>query len=243
MKDRKAFLRKMSFGPVTRDRIVKICNNIELQDRVAMNELEISLLHIEADLATYRRLAYLPAERKSIISKRKKLQSALAKLDKVLEDEMDVLLEVLPKKALQEIGLLLARETIEDVLGEHAPDYLRGYDRKSEHEAAGIEYGHLFIRHIVSRILGPIRDWTEENRQNVGGTPPDYRRRFIIRELAKEALGIIGTNPTGSTNSPFVQLCIAVFQEFELPDDGIEDAIERELQHLEAEAASQDDAK
>jgi len=70
------------------------------------------------------------------------------------------------------------------------------------------------------------------NNQNAGGRPPDIRRRHVIQQLAHASPEIIGRAPTASTNSPFVQLCAAVFQAFELPDEGIEDAIERELRDL-----------
>jgi hypothetical protein len=75
-----------------------------------------------------------------------------------------------------------------------------------------------------------------ETIQNQGGRPPDIRRKLVIRQLADAAPEIIGAAPTASTNSPFVQLCVAVFHVFELPDAGIEDAVERELRELASAA-------
>lgn len=75
-----------------------------------------------------------------------------------------------------------------------------------------------------------------ETIQNQGGRPPDIRRKYVIRQSAHAAPEIIGGSPTASTSSDFVQLCVAVFQVFELPDEGIEDAVERELRELASAA-------
>ncbi len=236
MDNNNAYTERLRIGPVTQERIAHICKEIGLTDQKAIRALEVCLKHIEADLAGHSRTSYSPHERSDIIDRRRKLLAALDKLERTLDENSDLLPEILPKATLEEIGLLLAPEAIRDVLGEHSPRYLSVGDRDAAHKAVGIEYGHLLIRHIVRRIRQPLDDWMAANTQNAGGRPPDVRRKYVIRQLAHAAPEIIGGAPTASTNSPFVQLCVAVFQVFELPDEGIEDAVERELRELSSAA-------
>ena len=236
MTESKVYIQRLTIAPVTQERIAHICKETSLTDQKAIRALEVCLKHIEADLEDHARRSYAPHERQDIVSRRRKLQADLSRLERTLDENSDLLPEVLPKVTLEEIGLLLAPEAIHDVLGEHSPRYLSVGDRDAAHKAVGIEYGHLLIRHIVRRIRQPLDDWMAANTQNAGGRPPDVRRKYVIRQLAHAAPEIIGGAPTASTNSPFVQLCVAVFQVFELPDEGIEDAVERELHELSSAA-------
>lgn len=231
-----AYTERLKLGPVTQERIAHICKEIGLTDRKAIRALEVCLKHIEADLEDHARRSYAPHERQDIVSRRRKLQADLSRLERTLDENSDLLPEILPKATLEEIGLLLAPEAIHDVLGEHSPGYLSVGDRDAAHKAAGIEYGHLLIRHMVRRLRQPLDDWMAANNQNAGGRPPDVRRKYVVRQLAHAAPEIIGGAPTASTNSPFVQLCAAVFHEFDLPVEGIEDAIERELREVSSAA-------
>jgi len=237
-----AYTERLRIGPVTQERIAHICKEIGLTDQKAIRALEVCLKHIEADLEDHARRSYAPHERQDIVSRRRKLQADLSRLERTLDENSDLLPEVLPKATLEEIGLLVDPEVIHDVLGEHSPRYLSVGDRDAAHKAVGIEYGHLLIRHMVRRLRQPLDDWMAANNQNAGGRPPDVRRKYVIRQLAHAAPDIIGRAPTASTSSPFVQLCIAVFQAFELPDEGIEDAVERELRELSSAALEQPDA-
>lgn len=242
MNKNNAYIERLKLGPVTQERIAHICKEIGLTDPKAIRALEVCLKHIEADLAGHSRTSYSPHERSDIIDRRRKLLAALDRLERSLDENSDLLPEILPKRTLEEIGLLLAPEAIEEALGQQAPRYLNVADRDAAHKAAGIEYGHLLIRHIVRRVRQPIEDWMAENNQNPGGRPPDIRRKYVIRQLAHAAPEIIGGSPTASTSSDFVQLCVAVFQVFELPDEGIEDAVERELRELSSAAREKTDA-
>ena len=232
MIDNTPYKTRLAMAPVSEERIADICGQISLTDPIAIGALKVCLQHIEADLTDYCRKAYAPNERSDIIDRRRKLLAALDRLERTLDENADLLAEVLPKGTLEEIGLLIAPEAIKETLGQNTPRYLNLSDRDSVHRAVGIEYGDLLIRHVVRRVSQPLRDWMAANNQNPGGRPPDIRRRHVIRQLALAAPEIIGRAPTASTNSPFVQLCVAVFQAFELPDEGIEDAIERELREL-----------
>ncbi len=232
MIDNTPYKKRLAMAPVNKERIADICGQISLTDPIAIGALKVCLQHIEADLTDYCRKAYAPDERSDIIDRRRKLLAAIDRLERTLDENADLLKEVLPKGTLEETGLLLAPETIKDALGQKTPRYLNLSDRDSVHRAVGIEHGNLLIQHIVHRLSQPLRDWMAANNQNLGGRPPDIRRRHVIQQLAHASPEIIGRAPTASTNSPFVRLCVAVFQAFELPDEGIEDAIERELRDL-----------
>ncbi len=242
MDNNNAYTERFKLGPVTPERIARICKQISLTDQKAIRALEVCLKHIEADLEDHARRSYAPHERQDIVSRRRKLQADLSRLERTLDKNSDLLPKILPTRTLEEIGLLLAPEAIEEAIGQKAPRYLNVADRDAAHKAAGIEYGHLLIRHIVRRIRQPIEDWMTENNQNPGGRPPDIRRKYVIRQLGHAAPEIIGGSPTASTSSDFVQLCVAVFQVFDLPDEGIEDAVERELRELAPAAPGQTDA-
>jgi hypothetical protein len=242
MNDREAHWQRLTIAPVTKERMEAACKQINLTDPMAIRALEICLKHIEADLANYSRTSYAPSERQDIVSHRRKLLGALARLEEALDENSDLLPEVLPKAALQEIGLLMAPEAIRDVLGTHSPSYLNVGDREAAYKAVGIEYGHLLIRHFVRRIRQPQDDWMAANNQNAGGRPADIRRRYVIRQLAASAPDILRQPPTASTSSPFQQLCAAVFHAFDLPVDGIEDAVERELRDLSSATPAKSDA-
>lgn len=237
-----AYPERLKLGPVTRERIAHICKQIGLTDQKAIRALEVCLKHIEADLTDFIQGGYTHQKRKDIVDRRRKVLAALINLEQVLAENNELLHEVLPKGSLEEIGLLLAPEAIKEALGQRAPRYLNFANRDAVHKAAGIEHGHLLITHIVRRVRQPLEEWMAENARNPGGRPADIRRKYIIRQLFDAAPEIIGRAPTASTNSPFVQLCVAVFQVFELPDEGIEDAVERALRELSSAAQAQTDA-
>ena len=238
MNKNNAYTERLKLGPVTQERIAHICKEIGLTDQKAIRALEVCLKYIEADLENYARTSHTKSDRKDIITSRTDLLSAFDHLMEVLDSDACDLSEALPMECLEAIGLVIAPEVVEDVLGERTPAYLRRDNGISARRAAGIQYGHVLLPELIRRIRQPLSDWMAAHVDK-GGRPPDLRRKFVIRTLARHAPEIIGGEATATTKSTFVQLCTAVFHEFDLPVEGIDDAIERELRELSSAAREQ----
>lgn len=235
MIDNTPYKTRLAMAPVNKERIVHICEKIGLTDTIAIRALEVYLKHIVADLEEYARTSQTKSDRKDIIASRNNLLSAFDHLMEALDSDTYDLSEALPVECLEAVGLVIAPEVFEDVLGEKKPAYLNRDNGVSARRAAGIQYGHVLLPELIRRIRQPISDWIAEHVDK-GGRPPDLRRRFIIRKLARHAPEIIGEEATATAKSTFMELCIAVCQEFDLPDTGIEDAVERELRELASAA-------
>jgi hypothetical protein len=240
MKELEAHHNRLLVSPVTEERVGIICRSLGLRGLSAVRNLEVCLKHIAADLEDYARTSHTKSDRKDIITSRTDLLSAFDHLMEALDSDACDLSEALPMECLEAIGLVIAPEVLEDVLGERTPAYLRRDNGVSARRAAGIQYGHILLPEMIRRIRQPLSDWMAEHVEK-GGRPPDLRRRFIIRRLARHATEITGQIATASTGSAFMQLCAAVFQAFDLPDEGIEDAIARELKAMGSGASEHDE--
>ncbi len=235
MDNNNAYTERLRIGPVTQERIREICLRLHLKDPTAKRNLEVCLGHIEADLNNYAQTSPARSRRKDIIASRADLLSAFDAMLEVIERNADDLSESLPIASLEAIGLLLAPDAAQDILKEKTPTYLNADSDASSRRAVGVQFGHILLPETIRRIRQPLSDWMAEHVDK-GGRPPDLRRKFIIRTLARHAPEIIGEEATATAKSTFMELCTAVCQEFGLPDKGIEDAVERELRELSSAA-------
>lgn len=225
-----------------------LVSDLEL-DATQAHELEIVLRHISADLESFRQKVRSTQERFMAVEALREIETAFTKLETVLVKHDSRLAEILPSDTLEALGRLMSHEAIEGALDIDLPtpglrslvehngtssgqeiraaeiDAQFGYLRRS----FGLRRGPELLRHLVTQIADPMRDWITANSENEGGRPGNAVREYVIVYLANTSEIILGRTATATAKGPFSKLCSAVFAACGLPTSGIEAAIERAL--------------
>jgi hypothetical protein len=171
-------------------------------------------------------------------------EKRLGKVISFLEGKTNLLKEILPTAALDELGELFSFTAIGQVLGEdafpEAPNLLIKYleDKKLPFGLAaaetfyagkradlGLLHGDALFLYVLRLIHAPLKTWLAAKAADKGGRPRGAERRFIIERLAKAAPEILGAEPTASVTGRFVQLCERVLTASGFAEDGIDKAV------------------
>lgn len=188
-------------------------------------DLKLSVVQADTLLATLREVEGLCRELDANLAK-SEIKRSLSTLDRLLSNAYRGLQREDIRQALASIEMygalsaLLSREAGAEIHGENSSDEL-AHDRflnARTHEA---------MSHALEKMRRPIADWLALAAHDRGGNRPKSDRQVLILLLARDAIEIIGTNPTDARNGPFHQLCSWVSSRCGIGDDGLEEAITR----------------
>jgi hypothetical protein len=91
----------------------------------------------------------------------------------------------------------------------------------------GLKHGPQLLHHFARRVRDPVAAWLDLNRRNKGGTGVNAVRWIMITALANYAETSLKIRVTSTANGKFHRLCAGVFHAMNLPERGLEEAIER----------------
>jgi hypothetical protein len=210
----------------------------------------LDLLHeIHADVEMQRLYSNSHLTRDESIKKLKDIEKAAKALRAVLIENEKLLPDVIPHKALQNLGKLFDDSVISETFGRQlrptAPSRKiqkllkeRGIaptkrTKREKEEAnrqvksdAGLTCAGALLIRTLDMLINPIDEWHEERKRlSKGGRTKDRSRRGLIFELASHAEAIIGEKPSSDVKSKFFDLCELVFEICAVPRENLKNLI------------------
>lgn len=212
------------------------------------HQLELTLRHLIADLDNFDRSAKERGPRDILVTRLKRLGSAMTALEDEIRRSKHLMIKFLPSDSLQAIGELMSYSALEKALDVEiqspnlnaslgkatgASGNLRITDIEQaylyQRQTLGLKRGPELLEYLVNKINAPMTAWMALNSLNKGGRSANFLRQVVILYLADASLQIIGKKPTSTAGGAFITLCTRVFYKLGLEAHGLEKAIERVL--------------
>ena len=217
------------------------------------DQLQITLMHIVADLEAYHKASEQMGERSELVRRFRAFAKTLQKFEDEIGRSKKLMEKFLPLDTQEALGVLLSYSAMEEALASEiitrkldwSPASLtRSADTMQiseienyfdyEKKTYGLKNAPELLEHFIKTVNRPIKKWHQLDRANKGGKKRDFLRWFVIHSLALNAREIIGKDATPTRKGAFSCLCSQVFIIYRLPDSGLEEAIERSLTELRA---------